>query len=216
VIATKLIQEVDSDRRVTTTLGTILCASAPKPRTAEALWVALVQSIAAGDQPALRDLYGRSHVIVFTLIMRIVHDRQTAEELTLDVFHDIWKRAGSYDVSGGTVVGWIMNQARSRAIDQIRFESRKKRVNPHPDDGESAAEDDPDAEIDSRARDQQLHVAVSQLAFGERSAIEMAFFSGFTYAETAVRLNEPAGTVKTRIRSGLEKLRHALASDVLE
>jgi RNA polymerase sigma-70 factor (ECF subfamily) len=211
VIEATPIPEVDSDPGVTTTLGTILCAGVPKVRTSEASWVALVQSVAAGDQLALRDLYGRSHAIVFTLIMRIVRDKLTAEELTLDVFHDIWKRARSYDVAGGTVVGWIMNQARSRAIDRMRFESRKKRVDPHPDAAEPATESDADAEIDSGARDRQLRVAVSRLAFGERSAIELAFFSEFTYGETAVRLNEPVGTVKSRIRSGLDKLRHALA-----
>src|SRR5207253_5283903 len=92
-------------------------------------WVGLVHSIASGDQRALHALYERSHRIVFTLIVRITADRQTAEELTLDVFHDVWRRASTYDAANGSVVGWIMNQARSRAIDRLRFEQRKKRVN---------------------------------------------------------------------------------------
>ena len=87
------------------------------------------RSIAAGDQLALHALYERTHRIVFTLIVRITNNRETAEELTLDVFHDVWRRASSYDPAGGSVVGWIMNQARSRAIDRLRFEQRKKRVN---------------------------------------------------------------------------------------
>jgi DNA-directed RNA polymerase specialized sigma24 family protein len=100
-----------------------------KPAVLEQDWAALVQSIAAGDQLALHALYERAHRPVFTLIMRITSNRETAEELTLDVFHDIWRRASLYKAANGTVLGWIMNQARSRAIDRLRFESRKKRSN---------------------------------------------------------------------------------------
>src|SRR3982751_6225941 len=99
-------------------------AKAPVP---EQDWAILVQSIAAGDQLALHALYERAHRIVFTLIMRITANRETAEELTVDVFHDLWRRASYYDPANGTVLGWIMNQARSRAIDRLRFEARKKR-----------------------------------------------------------------------------------------
>src|SRR3546814_12221626 len=87
----------------------------------------LVQSMAAGDQLALHALYERAHRPVFTLIMRITANRETAEELTIDVFHDVWRRASRYDPANGTVLGWVMNQARSRAIDRLRFASRKKR-----------------------------------------------------------------------------------------
>jgi RNA polymerase sigma-70 factor (ECF subfamily) len=77
-------------------------------------WATLVHSIAAGDQLALHALYEMAHRIVFTLIMRITADRETAGELTIDVFRDIWRRASRYDAANGTVLGWIMNQARSR------------------------------------------------------------------------------------------------------
>src|SRR5688500_18933425 len=83
----------------------------------ETEWVELVQLIAAGDQHALHALYERAHRPVFTLTMRIANNRQTAEELTLDVFHDVWRRASTYEPAAGTVLGWILNQARSRAID---------------------------------------------------------------------------------------------------
>jgi DNA-directed RNA polymerase specialized sigma24 family protein len=135
----------------TGTLGDLLCADKAKTRVSEKDWVVLIQSIASGDQLALHALYERTHRIVFTLIMQITHNRETAEELTLDVFHDVWRRAPSYDAAGGTVVGWIMNQARS--------------------------------------------------------------FSELTYSEVAARLNQPLGTIKTRIRSGLAKLRQALAAE---
>ena len=82
-------------------------------------------------QAALRELYQRTHRLVFTLTMRICGHREIAEELTLDVFHDVWRHASRYDAAGGSVVGWIMNQARSRAIDRLRFERRKKRVDPY-------------------------------------------------------------------------------------
>jgi RNA polymerase sigma-70 factor (ECF subfamily) len=86
-------------------------------RVPEKDWVALVQSIAAGDPLALRALYARMHRIVFTLILQITADRSIAEGVLVDVFHDVWRRASSYDPAGGSVVGWIMNLARSRAID---------------------------------------------------------------------------------------------------
>jgi RNA polymerase sigma-70 factor, ECF subfamily len=197
------------------TLGTVLYADGGKPRVSETVWVALVHEIAAGNQQALRDLYGRMHRIVFTLIMRIVQDNETAEELTLDVFHDVWRRARSFDEAAGSVVGWVMNQARSRAIDRTRFDQRTKRVNPYPDSPPVAALTvTADAEIDGRQREQRLRAALTHLTADEREAIELAFFSECTYAEVAARLSEPAGTVKTRIRSGLRKLRQTLKYEV--
>src|SRR5213080_203358 len=108
------------------TLGDVLYARS-KAAVPEQDWAALVQSIAAGDEFALHALYERAHRMVFPLIRRITAKRETAEELTLDVFHDVWRRASRYDAANGTVLGWIMNQARSRAIDRVRFEQRKKR-----------------------------------------------------------------------------------------
>src|SRR5688572_17918886 len=101
------------------TLGDVLYADKTIPRESEEIWAALVHSIAAGDQAALHALYERTHRVVFTLIMRIAGNHATAEELTLDVFHDVWRRAPAYDPANGTVLGWIMNQARSRAIDRL-------------------------------------------------------------------------------------------------
>ena len=83
-------------------------------------------------------LYERAHRAVFTFVMRITANRETAEEVTLDVFHDVWRRASRYQEADGTVLGWIMNQARSRAIDRLRFEQRKKRVQPEDADPLSA------------------------------------------------------------------------------
>ena len=186
-------------------------SKAPVP---EQDWAALVQSIAAGDQLALHALYERSHRIVFTLIMRITANRETAEELTIDVFHDVWRRAARYDAANGTVLGWIMNQARSRAIDRLRFENRKKRS--HGGDAELLAEAaaDPRDVLELREQSQSLRAALATLTPDERQAIEATFFAGLTHAEAAARLKQPLGTIKTRIRSALHKLGRALAAEV--
>jgi len=192
------------------TLGDLLYADKDKLRVSEGEWLGLIQAIARGDQLALHALYERANRPVFTLIMRITNNRLTAEELTLDVFHDVWRRAAGFDTTAGSVLGWIMNQARSRAIDRVRFEQRKKRVNPHPDTVSPTI--DPEEVTDAREQD-RLHEALAMLSQGERQAIESAFFSDLTYAEVAIRLSEPLGTIKTRIRSGLAKLRQELAKE---
>ena len=195
------------------TLGDLLYADATKTRVSEEYWVGLVRSIAAGDETALHSLFEQAHRIVFTLIVRITHNRETAEEMTLDVFYDAWRKASSYDPQNGSVVGWLMNQARCRAIDRVRFEHRKKRVNPHADDPLPAAETiDPLQTCELEEQGRQLRNALSVLTPDERQAIETAFFSELTYGEVAAQLNQPVGTVKTRIRSGLTKLRKALAA----
>lgn len=201
--------------RTTGTLGHLLYADKTKAVVSEREWVELVQSITDGDQRALRELYERMHRLVFTLAVRITKSRETAEELTVDVFHDVWRRAATYDPAGGTVVGWVMNQARSRAIDRLRFEQRKKRVNRHeegplPENQDSSPHEA--AEVGEQG--DLLREALAVLTPEERQAIETAFFSGLTHAETAVRLGQPLGTIKTRIRSGFGKLRQALNDTV--
>jgi len=194
------------------TLGDVLYAKSKAP-VPEQDWAILVQSIAAGDQLALHALYEMAHRIVFTLIMRITTNRETAEELTIDVFHDVWRRASRYDPVNGTVLGWIMNQARSRAIDRLRFDSRTKRR--HGGDVQWLTEvaDDPRDVLELREQSEALRAALAALTPHERQAIETTFFAGLTHAEAAERLNQPLGTIKTRIRSGLHKLRHALTAE---
>jgi RNA polymerase sigma-70 factor (ECF subfamily) len=194
------------------TLGDVLYAKS-RALVPEQDWATLVQSIAAGDQLALHALYERAHRIVFTLIMRITANRETAEELTIDVFHDVWRRASRYDAANGTVLGWIMNQARSRALDRLRFESRKKRSRGGDVQPMVEVAADPRDVIELREQGESLRAALAALTPGERQAIEITFFAGLTHAEAAARLNQPLGTVKTRIRSGLHKLRQTLAAE---
>jgi RNA polymerase sigma-70 factor (ECF subfamily) len=195
------------------TLGDVLYSGKSKAVAPEREWVELVRSVAGGDQLALHALYERAHRPVFTLAVRITGSRETAEELTVDVFHDLWRRASRYDPANGTVLGWIMNQARSRAIDRVRFEQRKKRS----DTGcaDAAADAEPDVAQDLLELKQQaaaLQAALVVLTPDERQVIETAFFQELTHVEVAAKLNQPLGTVKTRIRSGLHKLRQVLAA----
>lgn len=190
------------------TLGDLLYAEGTGVGASERDWIALVQSIANGDQQALYTLYERTHRLVFTLMVRMTHDLATGEELTVDVFHDVWRRASTYDPAGGPVVGWIMNQARSRALDRLRFEQRKKRVQRDLDTPSTAAA--PEDIVDVRERGRMVREVLAVLTPAEREAIERAFFGERTYREVAQELDEPLGTIKTRIRSGLVKLRSVL------
>jgi RNA polymerase sigma-70 factor (ECF subfamily) len=193
------------------TLGDLLYADSAKPRVSETEWRELVEAVAAGDQLALQALYDRSHRLVFTLTLRILGNPASAEEVTLDVFHDVWRRASAYDAQGGSVLGWVMNQARSRAIDRLRFDGRKKRTHSVVADPqlpamttEAAAERSEQANV--------LHQALQSLTPDERQAIETAYFCELTYVEVAARLDQPVGTIKTRIRSALGKLRRTLVT----
>jgi len=183
------------------TLGHLLYADKGRSHASEQEWVGLLRSIAAGDQLALDALYERTHHLVFTLAMRITNDRATAEEVTLDVFHDVWRRASKYDAAGGTVLGWIMNQARCGYSDDQLPAS----VAPGADEA-----------LERWESGRTLRNALTALTPDERCAIESAFFSELSYAEVAARLDQPLGTIKTRIRSGLGKLREALSTGVAE
>jgi len=167
------------------TLGEVLYADKSKAREPEQAWVRLVRSVAAGDQLALHALYERAHGPVFTSIVRITANREIAEDLTLEVFRDVWRRASGYDPAQSTVLGWIMSRARYRAMDSLPA---------------GAAAD----VLESREQTRALSAALAVLRPEESHAIEAAFF--------AARLDQPLGITKTLIRSGLHKLRQVLAA----
>lgn len=110
------------------TLGALLYADADKVRVAEQDWVGLIESIAAADASALHELYERAHRIVFTLLVRLTHNLEVAEQLTVDVFHEIWSRAARYDAAEESVLGWIMNHTRSKAIDYWGLDWGKRAI----------------------------------------------------------------------------------------
>jgi DNA-binding NarL/FixJ family response regulator len=117
-----------------TRLGDLLYANRAQAPVSEKAWAGLVRAAAGGDRSALHALYTRTHRIVFLLLVRITGNRDIAEELMGDVFHDVWRSAPGYDPADGSVVGWIMHQARSRALDRLRIEPRKERID-DPADG---------------------------------------------------------------------------------
>jgi RNA polymerase sigma factor (sigma-70 family) len=176
------------------TLGALLYSDTASAFVPEEDWVMLVSRVAARDASALHALYGRMSRAVFTLILRITRSREYAEELTADVFHDLWRRAVEYSPEMGTVVAWIMNQARSRALDRVRFAVVR-------DDEEFA-----------RAAG-RLRLALPHLSEDERLTLETAYFAGLTHLELAACLDEPVELVKARIRAGLIKLREVMRGD---
>ena len=201
-----------NSKNPSSTLGDLLYADPTRHRVAESEWAALVRAVVLRDQLALRTLYDRAHRLVFTLALRITGSRETAEELTMDVFHEVWRRAASYDAAVGSVVAWIMNLARSRSIDRLRYQQRSKRVSAIDilDPACDASVPDAGRDIDLQAEAEHLRLALCRLPQLERDVIEAAFFRDLSYSEVALQFGEPLGTVKTRIRSGLARLRKTL------
>jgi RNA polymerase sigma-70 factor (ECF subfamily) len=177
--------------------------------------VTRVARAAAGDETALAALYDVHARVVYSLALRIVGDEADAEDVLQDVFDQAWRQAGRYDTQRGTVAAWLLNLARSRAIDRLRA----RRARP---DTSATTSDDAWASLPARgvdpgealaaARDaEKVRRALHELPVLQRLAIELAYFEGLTQSEIAERLEQPLGTVKTRIRSGLLKLREALS-----
>jgi RNA polymerase sigma-70 factor (ECF subfamily) len=189
------------------TLGDVLYSGSSQALVSEKNWVRLAESVAAGDASALHALYERTHRPVFTLMVRLTSNRETAEELTVDLFDDMWRKASRYDPSKGTVLGWVMNQARAKAIDWLRLEQVQKGPQPAPEGGLLII-DAPDYRDVMQFNEQsgRLRAALTLLTPEERAAIEIAFFSELSCTEVATRLKQPASAIRARIRAGLRKL----------
>ena len=166
-----------------------------------------------GDQGALAEFYDDSSRYVFGLTLRILGDRESAEEVTLDVYVQVWKQASRYSPERGAVSSWLLNMARSRAIDRLRSKGRRQRAQEGPLDAVGEAADRaPTPEESSLASERRRAVqsALGALQEPQREAIELAYFLGFSHSQIAERLGEPLGTVKTRIRLGMLHLRDSL------
>ena len=172
--------------------------------------------LVAGDRAALDRLYDRYTGVVYALVLRIVADRQVAEELLQEVFLRVWQRAGTYQEARGRFTPWLLGIAHNLAIDELRRRRRQPREAPEREDAERevAALPDPGPEVAeeawARVRRAQIDEALARLPREQRVAIELAYFGGYSQSEIAARLGEPLGTVKTRIRLGLLKLREVL------
>ena len=172
--------------------------------------------MAQGEGDAVAELYDRHARSIYSLALRILHEPAEAEDVVQEVFSQAWRQASSYNPSRGAVAAWLLTLARSRAIDRLRA----RRARPHGSANERAAgnilDAGPlvDAQVLSAEQIDRLRAALDELPVLQRAAIELAYFEGFTHAKIAERLEQPLGTVKTRIRLALIKLRDVLAGTV--
>jgi RNA polymerase sigma-70 factor, ECF subfamily len=175
-------------------------------------WAQLITQTAQGDQTALATLYDRSSPQVYGLIFKILGNREAAEEVTLDVYTQVWKQAHSFDETRGTPGGWLIMLARTRAIDRFRagLAERGKIEDLDVASFFSSEDPTPDQEIEVHQRQQQVRQALTLLSSEQREAIALGYFYGLSQSEIAEKLGLPLGTVKTRMRLGMIKLREAL------
>lgn len=175
-------------------------------------WVALIERVAEGDQSALTDLYDSTSRLVFGLVLRVVGDRATAEEVLLDVYTQVWRQASTYDSKRGSPLAWIMTIARTRGIDRLRSGKYEHQNRDELDSiGEVCATTaSPEEDTVAGERRRLVRAALDTLSAEQREVIELAYYSGLSHSEIALQLGQPLGTVKTRTRLGLIKLRDTL------
>lgn len=170
----------------------------------------LLKAIARGDEGALAACYDRYRVILFSLIFRILHDRPEAEDCLQEVFMQVWRRAGDFDETRGRAFTWLVTIARSRALDRLRASASRLRIAAEAESLPREEADDAAADALRAATGEVVRQALSELPEEQRRALFMAYFEGLTQTEIAARLGAPLGTVKTRMRTGLNKLRELL------
>ena len=179
---------------------------------------ALIARIAGGDREAFSSFYDAFARPAFGLIQRVLRDPGAAEEVLQEVFWQIWREAAQYDPRRGSPEAWLFMRAKTRAIDKLRSIRRRERTFAMPVDEAvarptGAGAEKPGGAVEDRSL---VQTALAQLPAAQRQVIELAFFEGLTQSEIAARLGEPLGTVKTRARLGLERLRGVLKGERLE
>lgn len=173
--------------------------------------VELLKAIAARDEAALAQLYDRYRVILFGLLVRILNSREEAEDVLQETFLQVWRRAADFDETRGRPFTWLVTMARSRGIDRLRTLAARERT------AVAAARDEAevisDAASDAFRSEQRALItnALDHLPDEQKQTLLLAYFDGLTQSEIAARLNAPLGTVKTRMRTGMMKLRELLA-----
>lgn len=182
------------------------------PRDAE-----LVVRVARGDESALGQLYDRFGAMLYVVAFRVMGERADAEEVVMEAFAQAWRDAHRFDAGRGSVAAWLTVMARSRALDMVRAQSRRERITdtaareePASAPAMSSGFHAPGASVIEEERRRAVGTALAQLSPPQRQAIELAYYEGLSQSEIAERLSEPLGTIKTRIRLGMQKLREAL------
>jgi RNA polymerase sigma-70 factor, ECF subfamily len=175
---------------------------------------AAVARVAGGDTEALRELYERYGRIVYGMTYRLTKDAQLAEEATQDTFVTLWRRADSYDPDRAKLTTWLFVIARNRAIELVRARTRA----PEPqEDVEPAGEESDPADLVALGDDaERIATAMAELPENQLEVIRLAYFEGLSHGEIAELLSQPLGTVKSRIRLGLNRLRAVLELPELE
>jgi RNA polymerase sigma-70 factor (ECF subfamily) len=178
---------------------------------------ALLAGMVQGDEAAAGMLYDRHSATVMALAFRMVRERADAESIVLETFMQAWRDAGRFDASRGSALSWLLTIARTRALDFLRTAGRQARLMPMrvedmPAESFAASEREGNPAFDAEQQEQQRAVAsaLRTLPDNQRVAIELAFYEGLSHSEIAERLGEALGTVKTRIRLGMIKLRDVL------
>ena len=167
--------------------------------------------MAQGNHAALSELYDQSSAILYSLALRIVQNAGDAEETVHDAYWRAWRYAGAYSAERGSVLSWLVLMTRSSGIDRLRATKRHQAA--HSIDDSFQAESptaSPETEVASNQKNQRIRAAMRQLSADQREAIDLAFFGGLTHSELATHLGVPLGTIKTRIRTGLQRMRDSL------
>jgi RNA polymerase sigma-70 factor (ECF subfamily) len=170
----------------------------------------LARAVLDGDEPALAELYRRHGGTTLSLARRVLNDRVLAEEVVQEVFVRLWRDPARYDPERGSMRSWLCAQVHGRAVDLLRAESARRAREERDAFRSPTVDDDLERAVFELTEGEAVRRALESLSDGERRAIELAYFSGHTYREVAVLLEQPEGTVKSRIRSGLLRLRAAL------
>ena len=175
---------------------------------------ALLRLILEAETNALDELYTRYSRLVYSIALHMVGERATAEEITLDIFTKVWEKAGTYRSDRGPVRVWLTGMTRNRAIDVIRRD--KVRLNTQLkvwaefSSEPKTIERKPETDVDLHIRKEHIQSAITQLADDQRDLLALAYFQGYTQSQIAELCNLPLGTVKTRIRAGIQKMRQLL------
>lgn len=179
----------------------------------------LMQRLAYRDLVAFRALYDRYGNLVYSAALRVVRDAQIAEDMVQEIFLRIWRKPESYVAQRGRFVTWLTSVTRNRAVDEVRSRGRRFRhetASPEEQERELPSSEQDDPALTAELSDQRrlILAALKQIPAEQREIIELAYFGGLTQQEIAERLSQPLGTVKTRIRLGMQKLRAALTPEL--